>query len=49
MKECMEIRIEVGGMLKYLLLSAYSPFSDRVGFPLHNIMSPFLLVFSSNF
>ena len=41
-KKCMEIRIEGGGLLKDLLLSIYSPFSDRVGLPLHNIMSPFL-------
>ena len=27
-----------------LLLSVYSPFSDRVGRPLHNILSPFLSV-----
>ena len=29
--------------LRYIiLLSVYSPFSDRVGLPLHNIPSPFL-------
>ena len=27
-----------------LLLSVYSPFSDRVGLPLHNIPSPLLSV-----
>ena len=27
-----------------LLLSVYSPFSDRVGLPLHNIPSPFLSI-----
>ena len=27
-----------------LLLSVYSPFSDRAGLPLHNIPSPFLSV-----
>ena len=27
-----------------LLLSVYSPFSDRVGFPLHNIISQFFSV-----
>ena len=43
-KKCMEIRIEGGGLLKDLLLSVYSPFSDRVGLPLHNILSPFLPV-----
>ena len=26
------------------ILSVYSPFSDRVGLPLHNIHSPFLSV-----
>ena len=35
---------EVGGLLKDLLLSVYSPFADRVGLPLHNILSPFLSV-----
>ena len=51
MKKCMEIIIEGGGMLKNLLLSVYSPFSDRVGLHLHNIPSPFLpviYVFSVN-
>ena len=41
-KKCMAIRIEGGGLLKYLLLSVYSPLSDRVGLPLHNILSPLL-------
>ena len=26
----------------YIYISVYSPFSDRVGLPLHNILSPFL-------
>ena len=29
---------------RLLLLSVYVPFSDRVGHPLHNILSPFLPV-----
>ena len=29
-----------------IILSVYSPFSDRVGHPLHNIISPFLSVSS---
>ena len=40
-KKCMEIIIEGGGLLKDLLLSIYGPFSDRVGLPIHNIISPF--------
>ena len=32
-----------------LLLSVYSPFSDRVGLPLHNIPSPFLSVMNMFF
>ena len=43
-KKCMEIRIEGGGLLKDLLLSIYSSFSDRVGLPLHNILFQFLPV-----
>ena len=31
-------------LLLILLFSGYSQFSDRVGLPLHNILSPFLLV-----
>ena len=34
-----------------ILLSVYSPFSERVGLPLHNILSPFLplmVIFSVN-
>ena len=38
-KKCIEIRIEGGGVLKDLLLSVYSPFSDMVGYPLHTILS----------
>ena len=30
--------------LEVLLLSVYSPFSDGVGFPLHNMPSPFIYV-----
>ena len=26
------------------VLSVYSPFSDRVGLPLHNILSPFIYI-----
>ena len=44
MKKCIEIKIEGGGPLKVLLLSVYSPFSDRVGLSLHNILSQFLHV-----
>ena len=40
----MVIIIEGEGLLIDLLLSVYSPFSDRVGLPLYNIMSPFLPV-----
>ena len=29
-------------MTQGILISVYSPFSDRVGLPLHNILSPFL-------
>ena len=31
-----------------IFLSVYSPFSDRVGHPLHNIPSPFLLSWTSS-
>ena len=44
MKKCMEVRIEGGGLLKDMLLSVYSPFSGRVGLPLHNILSQFIPV-----
>ena len=30
--------------IPFLLLSVYSPFTDRIGLPLHNIMYPFLPV-----
>ena len=44
MKKCMEIIIEGGGLLKDLLLSVYSPFSDGIGRHLHNNLSLFLPV-----
>ena len=42
--KCVKNRIEGGGLLKDMLLSVYSPFSDRVGVPIHNIMSSFIIV-----
>ena len=35
---------EINIVFDLLLLSVYSPFSDRVGLPLHNILSLFLSV-----
>ena len=37
----------VGAMEYIILLSVYSPCSDRVGLPLHNIPSQFISVISS--
>ena len=38
------VAIMTDQFLRLLLLVVYSPFSDRVGLPLDNITSPFLLV-----
>ena len=42
---CRLMKINKSKLYKiYIILSVYSPFSDRVGFPLYNIISPFLSI-----
>ena len=50
-KKCVKIRFEGGVLLKDPLLWVYSLFSDMVGLPLYNSLSPFIpvmVVFSVN-
>ena len=41
--ECYEEEVQPHRERNYIL-SVYSPFSDRVGLPLHNIPSPFISI-----